>query len=341
MSAAPDPYRAGQQRARAARVSAIRDLRIEAVYDGNDRIPDRVHRRHWLAHHIALENAERLKEATMDFRSVALELAAVDWHVFPLRARSKVPANTDGFKGATTDPGRIKAWWTAHPDHNVGIATGASGLLVVDLDTTGEGHCADALGGLMRLADQHGDLPATYEVMTPSGGEHWYFTVPAGIDPPPCSAGRLAPHVDIRARGGYVVAEGSVTDVGAYTVGVDEAVAEAPRWLVDLCRKPVAPAPTTGTWTYDRDRYDSYVARAIEGETLQVVLAAAGTRNHTLNGAAFRLGQLVGGGLLEAGDAFDVLYTAATRVGLTATETERTIRSGITAGMAEPRRPSE
>jgi hypothetical protein len=82
--------------------------------------------------------------------TAALAAAAQGFHVFPLRPGTKRPALhgekscprtgpcRDGHRGweqrATTDLGRIRQCWSAAP-FNIGIATGPSGLVVVDLDT--------------------------------------------------------------------------------------------------------------------------------------------------------------------------------------------------------------
>ena len=81
----------------------------------------------------------------MDLLDWALEHARRGWPVFPLLPRAKQPfpaksacthlPHRHGFKDATLDADTIRAWWTDHPDANVGIVTGrASGLLVVDID---------------------------------------------------------------------------------------------------------------------------------------------------------------------------------------------------------------
>lgn len=80
-----------------------------------------------------------------------------------------------------------------------------------------------------------------------------------------------------------------------------------------------------------------YGARALEAEADRVATAAEGTRNDTLNRAAFALGQLVAGGELPEALAREQLTTAATRAGLGAWEAARTITSGISAGMSKPR----
>ena len=69
----------------------------------------------------------------------ALYLAAMGWHVFPLAPMTKrQPAVKDWENRATTDPDRIRRCWAADR-WNIGIATGPSGLVVVDLDMPKDG----------------------------------------------------------------------------------------------------------------------------------------------------------------------------------------------------------
>ncbi len=67
-------------------------------------------------------------------------------------------------------------------------------------------------------------------------------------------------------------------------------------------------------------------------------MAVNGERNHTLNLAAFRLGQLVQAGHLAEDDVRADLTDAALKAGLGARETERTIASGLNGGAEKPRR---
>lgn len=78
--------------------------------------------------------------------------------------------------------------------------------------------------------------------------------------------------------------------------------------------------------------------RALNDEVAAVALAPEGNRNHALNRSAFNLGQLVGGGVLDATAVAGDLLTVAVRIGLTETEAIATIRSGLTGGMASPRK---
>jgi hypothetical protein len=59
--------------------------------------------------------------------------------VFPCNPYNKRPLTEHGFKGATTDPERIRPWWREHPQAMIGIPTGsASGVFVIDLDVDEE-----------------------------------------------------------------------------------------------------------------------------------------------------------------------------------------------------------
>ncbi|MFC9061601.1 bifunctional DNA primase/polymerase, partial [Streptomyces sp. NPDC057074] len=127
--------------------------------------------------------------------SAALDAAARGWHVFPLRPGTKRPAlhgeqrcpatgpcaggHRKWEQRATTDPDRIRATWSTAP-FNVGIATGPSGLVVIDLDVPKDKSSGDAPYGattFRALCERAGHaVPATYRVRTASGGQHLYFT---------------------------------------------------------------------------------------------------------------------------------------------------------------------
>jgi len=54
----------------------------------------------------------------------ALEYARHGIPVFPLVPKGKAPLTAHGFKDATDDEAKIRAWWTATPDANIGMPTG-------------------------------------------------------------------------------------------------------------------------------------------------------------------------------------------------------------------------
>ena len=271
----------------------------------------------------------------------ALTMAACGWHVFPCAVTGKQPALRGNWQHhATTDPARIRAWWTAMP-YNIGLACGPSGLVVIDLDVPKEPCQMSGVAALARLcAEARQPCPwSTFTVSTPSGGRHLYFRAPAR--PIPNSAGRLAPLIDIRASGGYVVAPGSWVNGRQYQIRNDAAPGLLPRWLAGkLAQQPPPPVPRQVPVT-SVERGTAYAMTALRDEARLVATAVDGTRHDTLNRAAFSLGQLVGSGLLPELAVVTSLTDAARQSGLPERDIFRIIRSGMTAGARHPRIPRQ
>jgi hypothetical protein len=269
--------------------------------------------------------------------------------VFPLRVGDKRPAIRNWESRATTDPARIRRAWARAP-FGIGIACGPSGLVVVDLDGPkpdtvrppewDRPGIRDGADVLAVLAEQHSaEVPVeTYSVQTGSGGEHLYFSAPAGSRIRN-SAGRLGWLIDVRAAGGYVVAAGSVVHGRRYRAA-EAPVAALPGWIADLLDEPRLPRADFAPLLEVVGRRSAYVAAALRAELGNVLAArpGSGQRNDTLNRAAFALGQLVGAGLLPDGLATAALAEASAAIGLPPGEAHATIRSGLTAGARTPRR---
>ena len=118
----------------------------------------------------------------------------------------KHPIPSNGLKAATRNIDQLCQWWAAHPNANLGIPTGrANGLLVIDVDNGPDKHGDE---NLMALEASLGRLPVTWESLTGGGGRHLFFQYPVGLDVRN-SAGKLALNIDVRAEGGYVIAEPS------------------------------------------------------------------------------------------------------------------------------------
>ena len=139
--------------------------------------------------------AESLKEA-------ALGYARQGWHVFPLRQGSKQPATANGFKDATTDTAQVEAWWAENPNYNIGVATGLSGLAVLDIDV-GHSEGVDGWENLREWENKNAELPETLRATTPSGGYHYYYRAPEGTELGPSVNSSLG--IDLRAGGSYTV----------------------------------------------------------------------------------------------------------------------------------------
>jgi putative DNA primase/helicase len=185
-------------------------------------------------------------------RMVARAFTALGLPVFPLhsinedgactcqqdcgRNAGKHPRTVHGFRDASTSPEQIDTWWERWPEANVGIATGAqSGIWVLDIDPDKGGDAS-----LVELERQHGPLGRTWRVATGGGGAHVWFC--SSGEPLRSSAGQLAPGLDVRADGGYVVVPPSRHLSGhAYRWAdggspAQVAIAEAPSWLLSLIR---------------------------------------------------------------------------------------------------------
>ena len=258
-----------------------------------------------------------------DLTAAALDAARCGWHVFPLCPGRKRPraAASDWEHRATTDPERIQRWWARHPADNVGIATGPSGLVVLDLDTARGGdepppEWPDATSGqdvLTALGRRHGHaLGRTYSVVTPSGGRHLYYRMPTSGPELRNTAGRLGWKIDTRAHGGYVVAAGSTVDGRDYVAIDTTGPIDLPTWLARLLAPPRAPRPARRP---TEPVGQAYVRAALAGEVQRVLDAPAGTRNRALNAAAWNLGRHVATGALAREVAENALCEAGIAAG--------------------------
>ena len=203
---------------------------------------------------------------------------------FVLVTSDRCQDSRSGRARATTDRAQIIGGGAAAP-YNIGIATGPSGLLVVDCDiAAGSRSTSVASCGRWR-GNLRASVAKNLLCQHPSGGLHLYFIAPS--QPLGNTAGKLGAHIDTRGMGGYVVGPGSVCS-GRFYMVVDHApIAPLPTWITELLvprrasRPPVAP----------HGRITSHYLRAIlEGEVERVRSAIPGTRNDALNTAAFILG---------------------------------------------------
>jgi hypothetical protein len=274
------------------------------------------------------------RQATMLALAHALSAAERGLAVIPL-SRTKLPALRSphrddpdpapchgecgrvghGVYDASSDPARIRELFAAAPwATGYGIACGLPPhhLIGVDLDTKSG---TDSSSALRELALRHlFTIPDTVVVLTPSGGRHLWLSGPADVVVPN-SAGRLAPGIDIRGAGGYLVGPGSRTDHGMYATAPGTAhlaPAACPPALLRLLLPPPRthdPAPPSSGG---------------HGQGLvQFVLAAhEGQRNTRLFWAACRAYE---GGIGPA--LVDPLVEAALNTGLSEREARATIAS--------------
>jgi hypothetical protein len=224
-------------------------------------------------------------------KSAALEYACRGVYVFPCKPNDKEPfRGGHGCNDATTEPEVINRWWTAHPNANIGIATGPSGFVVIDVDVK---NGLDGWGAVDAMMRDLGELPGTRSADTPSGGCHMYYRNP-GADIGN-TVGResqaVKPGVDIRARGGYVVAPPSVIDGKHYVWTVEMQTATLPdAWVCALQKPKYVPLPSESRPIVERAC--AYGASALNGEADTVAKATPGTRNDTITSSAFKVGTI-------------------------------------------------
>ena len=159
-----------------------------------------------------------------------LSLAVRGWHLFPATAGGKQPLIADWPNQATRDEARLRFWLKRFSGCNWGVATGPdSGVFVLDVD--GE----PGLDALANLEFQGCVLPKTLMTRT-WRGTHAYFQWPSSGTVIRNSAGKLAPGLDVRGTGGYVIVPPSVHPSGtAYEFTDEDApIACAPEWLLGL-----------------------------------------------------------------------------------------------------------
>ncbi|MGP9019705.1 bifunctional DNA primase/polymerase [Streptomyces sp. BR1] len=261
----------------------------------------------------------------------------------PALCRGECGLPGHGVHDATTDPRAVRALFAAAPwATGYGIACGRPPhhLIGIDLDTmkagaSGEPDAApsspvppssssgtplaadpppESVAALQHLALRHlFTIPETVVVITPSGGRHIWLTGPPDRVVPN-SASRLAPGIDVRGAGGYLVGPGSLTSHGVYRLAPGTAhlaPAPCPRALLDLLTPP---ARAHHPHAYGTDRGNGLV---------QFVLAAhEGQRNTRLFWAACRAYEHGIGDVLA-----DRLTAAAVLTGLTEREARATIAS--------------
>src|SRR3989441_6168493 len=154
------------------------------------------------------------------------------WSIIPIRPGDKRPlVRWEEFQLRRPLEEEARGWFRTWPDAGIGVVTGAiSSLVVIDLDLR---HGGDV--GLEDLERQHARLPITVKCRTGGGGRHLYFAHPGGLVRNKVG---LAPGVDLRGDGGYVVAPPSLHASGVRYAWVDgrapgnTAIVSLPDWVL-------------------------------------------------------------------------------------------------------------
>jgi hypothetical protein len=243
-------------------------------------------------------------------------------------------------KDATCNRARILAWWTRHPQANIGLACGHT-FDVLDVDGP------QGAQAIRDLAATHGLHSSGPLVRTGGGGWHYYLA-PTGLGN---AHPRDLEHVDWRGRGGYVVAPPSRHASGHHYRWVDARdlgtpPGPVPVMLLDRLRSRQLQRPTgfVRVQAVGDSPSDRYARAALAQELARVAAAPVGERNRQLWESTRNLYNLVAVGALDHYEVHQALLDAAERCGLLADEprqTHRTLASGRQVGLAHPGRPAQ
>ncbi len=187
--------------------------------------------------------------------------------IFPLHGILEGPACTCSLGAACKSIGKhpLVKWRsydenTKGPSGGYGIQTGHfNGIFVVDLDVKNGKNGAAALEALAAGRP----IPDTLSVITPSGGGHLYFRLPADVYVPTTHS-VLGPGIDIQGEGSYVVGPGSPHKNGGIYQDVPGPLADPPAWLLELVIGQSKASEPIETEHYTEDPESPRGIRAIE-----------------------------------------------------------------------------
>ena len=266
-----------------------------------------------------------------DLLSAAVEYADQGIAIMPCAPRGKKPALSRTGKEhavATTDADQIRQWWTRNPEYNIGIVCTANRLAVIDID--GEAG-VEWIRDHVRLP-----MPDTWTAIT-GRGFHYYYRWPEGQTIKTC---QIAPKLEIRGAGAYVVAPPSIhPDGDTYEWARSErcdwdALPELPAEWIDL-----QPGRAHLDNVVPLEGGNTVALKRLDGFARHFAAIPTGGRHQALYTIARTLGALVASGHLTATQIEAALHAAADSNGLLAEDGDRnvaqTIADGIAKGIAD------
>jgi hypothetical protein len=205
--------------------------------------------------------------------------------------------------------------------------------------------------GVERWQAGYPELKAAPLCRTPRGGAHLYLRLPP--EGPDLKVRGLPDGSHLRGLGrAYLVAPPSRTEHGAYrwerllvapeqlplaSSSLLRAVAPVAAPVSTASLRPTTPPPSAS----GLPRARRYALAALRAEQEEVARMPVGSRNQSLNLAAYKLGGYVAGGALTQEEVIQTLIAAAESSHYLADDGPQaalnTILSGLRAGMAAPR----
>jgi putative DNA primase/helicase len=268
----------------------------------------------------------------------ALEYAAKGWPVFPCGGHKR-PLLKDWPNTASIDPQQLAAWWAQAPYALIGVPTGkASGFVVLDVDVKDpRAYGFDTLGELGLAI-----LPVTRMAHTSSNGLHLHFALPdKEIRNTAGKKGRgIGPGLDWRGEGGYVIVP---SDGSGYSwdphCGLEEPLAAVPAALLPRQPERIVREPVEAV-----DGLSPYARTALDSACRNIIGAANGEQEFTLNAECFSIGQLAGSGAIPETFALRTLLWAASQIcdydprrPWRKSEIEDKVKAAFADGAARPR----
>ena len=270
--------------------------------------------------------------------SAALEYTAQGIAIMPCAPGGKKPAlPTTGKEHsvASSEADQIRQWWATYPNANIGIACTPNRIAVIDID--GE-------AGAKWITDNHLPMPATWTVTT-GRGYHYYYRWPAGMEIRTC---QIAPKLEIRAAGAYVIAPPSIhPDGDTYQCAPRpcewEELPVLPVEWVSLQPQPQAQPETVDNVTYLQAPpssttipLDNIVAlKRLAGLAEHLANTPSGNRHSALYTISRTLGQLVASRHLTEYLIHNALFDATATNGLLAEDGDHNVTQTITNGIAK------
>lgn len=192
----------------------------------------------------------------------AISLAKSRFYVFPMTPDGRFLSGFGWDRGASRSEKQIREWWASNPRQRIGIHTGRSGLVVVDLDRK------NGKDGVASLKKAGLDLPRTFNYTSRSGnGEHHIYRAPEGEQLTIDRDLNGMPGVDIRSGIGLIVYNGP-------TLTKKPHLAPAPEWA--LVHKK-------NGWDYDTADLEAWLdAEGTAADRKQKVAAERAHRKATM-----------------------------------------------------------
>lgn len=263
---------------------------------------------------------------------------SMQWPVMPVdREGSKKPCvKWKPYQTERPTPEIIEQWWSKFPAANVGLITGElAGCFVVETDSP------EASAWLLDQNLPPGPVAESSQEFK----RHYYFRHPGFRVAN--SQSQIAPNIDVRGDGGYVVVPPSVHHTGVIYQWIvspeDVELPDAPGWLLDaIVQRSEPPANAQRPSPIRPDdptlsRWQKYARRALENEVRNVATAPDGKKHEIVRNSSISMGTLVPHGIISAAEIKEFLFSAIAGRAKDKANAAQTIEDGIAYGIKYPR----